>query len=126
MSVIGIGIDVVEVRRMEATLSRYGARPFRHFFTPEEIAESTRHREPARRLAECFAAKEAAFKALGTGWTGSISWHDVHVDPEHVREPLKMRGEAARIAADLGSTRSVVAFSSRDAIAVAVVVLSSS
>ncbi|MCZ7626892.1 MAG: holo-ACP synthase [Candidatus Methylomirabilis sp.] len=66
--VIGIGIDLVQIDRFERAVARYGARLLDRLFTPSERAHIRRYRSPGRHLAVRFAAKEAAFKALRTGW----------------------------------------------------------
>ncbi len=68
MSVVGIGIDLVEVGRMARALERGGERFRRRVFTDRENAWARGKPDTARRYALCFAAKEAVFKALGTGW----------------------------------------------------------
>jgi holo-[acyl-carrier protein] synthase len=68
LSVVGIGIDVVDVDRMARAIARGGERFRRRVFTDRENAWARGKPDAARRYALCFAAKEATFKALGTGW----------------------------------------------------------
>lgn len=82
--IAGIGIDVVEIERVDALLSRYGDRFVRRVFTQAEAAYALRSVRPAERLAGRFAVKEAVMKAFGTGKSGGILWRDV----ETVRGPL--------------------------------------
>ena len=65
--IIGIGNDIIDIRRIEATLERYGDRFVQRIFTPVEQAKSDRRRLRAASYAKRFAAKEACSKALGTG-----------------------------------------------------------
>jgi holo-[acyl-carrier protein] synthase len=101
--IVGLGVDITEVDRIEAAIERRG-RPFlERVFTPAEIAYCQTHRHRAERFAGRFAAKEAAMKALGTGWTRGVRWVDIEV----VREPggkpkLKLSGESRSIADCLG------------------------
>ena len=75
--IIGTGIDIAEPRRLQAAVQRRGRRFLERVFTPVEIAYCERHRNPWERYAAHFAAKEAAFKALGAGWRGGVRWCDV-------------------------------------------------
>jgi len=101
--IVGLGVDITEIDRMEAAIERRG-RPFlERLFTPAEIAYCERHRHSAERFAGRFAAKEAAMKALGTGWARGVRWVDIEV----VREPggkptLNLSGESCAIATSLG------------------------
>jgi holo-[acyl-carrier protein] synthase len=101
--IVGLGVDITEIDRMESAIERRG-RPFlERIFTPSEIAYCERHRHRAERFAGRFAAKEAAMKALGTGWARGVRWVDIEV----VREPggkptLNLSGESCAIATSLG------------------------
>jgi holo-[acyl-carrier protein] synthase len=101
--IVGLGVDITEVDRIEAAIERRG-RPFlERVFTPAEIAYCETHRHRAERFAGRFAAKEAAMKALGTGWARGVRWVDIEV----VREPggkptLKLYGESRSIADYIG------------------------
>ena len=82
--IAGIGIDIVDIGRVEALLSRYGDRFTRRVFTDAESAYARRSVKPAERLAGRFAVKEAVLKAFGTGKSQGIRWRDV----ETVRGPM--------------------------------------
>jgi holo-[acyl-carrier protein] synthase len=82
--IAGIGIDVVEIERVDALLSRYGDRFVRRVFTDAEAAYAMRSVRPAERLAGRFAVKEAVMKAFGTGKSNGILWRDV----ETLRGPM--------------------------------------
>ena len=82
--IAGIGIDIVDIGRMEALLSRYGDRFTRRVFTDAETTYARRSVKPAERLAGRFAVKEAVLKAFGTGKSQGILWRDV----ETVRGPM--------------------------------------
>jgi holo-[acyl-carrier protein] synthase len=101
--IVGLGVDITEVDRMEAAIARRG-RPFlNRLFTPAEILYCEKHRHSAERFAGRFAAKEAAMKALGTGWARGVRWIDIEIVREPSGKPtLKLSGAAAAIAASLG------------------------
>jgi holo-[acyl-carrier protein] synthase len=83
-TVHGIGIDIVNIARIEKAIHRWGERFLRRTFTPAEIAYCAAKTVPWQHYSGRFAAKEAVFKALGTGWSRGIGWLDVEicVDPE--------------------------------------------
>ncbi len=94
-----IGVDLIEVERIQQAMERYGERFFARFFTATERAQCGTN---AARLAARLAAKEAAAKALGTG-LGLISWLDIEVDSDDSGRPrLYLHRAAATRAADLG------------------------
>src|SRR5207245_2299169 len=78
-----LGVDLVEIARIREILERHGERFLARVYTEAEVAYCRTHREPAPSLAARFAAKEAAFKVLGTGWGEGVRWRDVEV----VRDP---------------------------------------
>jgi holo-[acyl-carrier protein] synthase len=77
--IIGIGADLSDIRRVDATLSRFGERFTTRIFTELERARSDRKPEPAASYAKRFAAKEACAKALGTGIRRGVFWKDMGV-----------------------------------------------
>lgn len=105
MPIVGHGIDLVEIDRIDRMLDRHGRRFIERCFTPEEIAyaDAARKRR-AERYAVRFAAKEAALKALGTGLRDGIRWTDIAV----IREPNGRPGLAvAGRAKDLADQRGI-------------------
>jgi holo-[acyl-carrier protein] synthase len=101
--IVGLGVDIAEVDRIAASIERHG-RPFlQRVFTPAEIAYCEQHRNHAERFAGRFAAKEAAMKALGTGWRRGVRWVDIEVVREPSGKPtLKLSGASRAIADRLG------------------------
>lgn len=102
-TVLGLGIDLVELFRVERALARWGRRIVLRLMRPPEAERLPQ--EPASRtraFAEAIAVKEAASKALGTGWTRGVAWRDV----EHVggQARVLLHGGAARRAAALGAS----------------------
>ncbi len=77
--IIGIGSDLIDIRRVEKTLERYGERFTHRCFTEIERAKSDRRRMRAASYAKRFAAKEACSKALGTGLSQGVYWRDMGV-----------------------------------------------
>ncbi len=101
--ILGSGVDLCEVPRIEAAIARYGRRFLERIFTPKEIAYADSKANRSERYAARFAAKEAGMKALGTGWRGGIAWRDFEVaNLSSGRPTLQFHGRAAEIAAKLG------------------------
>jgi len=101
--IIGIGSDVLDIRRIEKTIARHGERFLERIFTPVERAKAERRAERIRAAtyAKRFAAKEAASKALGTGFRAGVFWRDLGVVNLPSGQPtLRLTGGAAeRLAA---------------------------
>jgi len=101
--IVGIGIDIAEPRRLEEAVGRYGRRFLERIFTPREIAYCERKRNKWERFAARFAAKEAAFKALGTGWRRGVRWQEAEVINQPSGKPtLELSGRARELAERLG------------------------
>ena len=77
--IIGIGSDLVDIRRVDATIERYGARFLDRIFTETERVKSDRRAQRSASYAKRFAAKEACAKALGTGLRKGVFWRDMGV-----------------------------------------------
>ncbi len=77
--ILGLGSDLVDIRRVEATLARFGERFTHRIFTAGERAKSDRRAARAESYARRFAAKEACSKALGTGFRKAVYWRDMEV-----------------------------------------------
>jgi len=122
--IIGSGIDMVEIRRIQRSIDRYGRRFLDRVFTGAEQAYCQRKRNSAESFAARFAAKEAGAKALGTGISYGVSWLEIEV----VREPsgrpsLQFHGRAAKIAAQMGFARAALSLTHTAELAAASVVL---
>lgn len=100
---IGIGLDLVETERVAQALARFGERFVAKLMDPEEAAALPDGAGRAQALALAVAAKEAASKALGTGWSQGVRWRDVVVSLEPV-PALRLDGRAAEVARALGSS----------------------
>lgn len=74
-----LGSDIIEVKRVEASIARYGKRFLDRLFTPDEQTYCLKHRDSGRHFSGRFAAKEAIVKALGTGISQEIGWLDIEI-----------------------------------------------
>lgn len=86
--IYGIGTDLIEIRRIERVLARFGERFARRILCDPELARFRRHRQPVAYLAKRFAAKEAFTKALGTGIHAPANWHGVWVSNLRSGKPV--------------------------------------
>ena len=94
--IIGIGSDLIDIRRIEATLERFGDRFVQRLFTPTEQRKSEGRKNRAASYAKRFAAKEACSKALGTGFRKSVYWRDLGVVNLRSGKPtMELTGGAA-------------------------------
>lgn len=104
--IVGLGVDIAEVERMEAAIGRRGQPFLKRVFTANEIEYCERFKNKFERYAGRFAAKEATMKALGTGWARGVRWVDIEVAREPSGRPtIRLMGEAAKIAGGLGVKR---------------------
>ena len=100
--IVGTGIDITEVPRIAESIKRFGERFINRVFTEGEIRYCDSKANRFERYAARFAAKEAAMKALGTGWNNGVRWRDVEVVREPGRRPtIKFHAKAAEVAARL-------------------------
>ena len=100
--ILGIGSDLVDIRRIERTLERFGDRFTTRVFTETERKRSSRRADHAASYAKRFAAKEACSKALGTGFRNGVSWHDLSVVNLPSGKPtMALTGAAARRLAEM-------------------------
>ncbi|ALN73707.1 holo-ACP synthase [Aureimonas sp. AU20] len=99
--IVGIGSDLIDIRRVEGTLERHGERFVARVFTPVERAKSERRAQRAASYAKRFAAKEACAKALGTGLAQGVFWRDMGVVNLPGGKPTMVltNGAAKRLAA---------------------------
>src|SRR5947207_15596617 len=101
--IIGMGIDVEDVERVKGAMERQGERFLRRIFTQKEQAYCEQFRDKYERYAGRFAVKEAAMKALGTGWSRGVRWVDIEILRRPGSRPmLELKGEARKIADRLG------------------------
>ena len=98
--IVGIGNDVIDIRRIEETLEKYGERFIQRIFTEVEIRKSERRAQRAASYAKRFAAKEACSKALGTGFRKGVFWKDMGVVNEPSGKPTMVLTGGARAELD--------------------------
>jgi holo-[acyl-carrier protein] synthase len=121
--VIGVGVDIVEIRRI-ATALEGSATMAKRVFTPKEIGYCSQSKQQYQHFAGRFAAKEATLKALGTGWQGGIRWTDVEVIAEaNGRPSLALHRKAQELFEKSGASRAHLSITHSKEHAVAVVVL---
>jgi len=124
--IVGTGIDIAEVDRIAASMERFGLRFLERVFTPEEIRYCESKANKAERYAGRFAAKEAAMKAIGTGWRLGVTWQDVEVTrPPGGRPAIAFHGRAAEFFRKLGATRAQLSITHTKELAMAQVILES-
>ena len=123
-SIAGIGVDIIEVRRIERLIERRGEKFLRRIFTPVEIEYCQARKQAGQHFAARFAVKEAVFKALGTGWAQGVSWRQVETINETSGRPRTRLAGRARERADALGVRTVhVSISHSDEYAVAYIIL---
>ena len=122
--VLGVGTDLMETKRIEESIDRYGERFLERVFTPNEIAYCMRKRKnAAESFAARFAAKEAGAKALGTGISHGITWKELEVLREPSGRPtLHLSGRAAERAERMGVRRMQLSLTHSRELAMAVVI----
>jgi holo-[acyl-carrier protein] synthase len=122
--IVGSGIDLTEIERIQQSMDRYGARFLDRVYTAAEQAYCLRKRNAAESFAARFAAKEAGAKALGTGISQGVSWLEIEVEREPGGRPtLRFHGRAAERAARLGARRAALSITHTAGLAMASVVL---
>jgi len=122
--VVGLGIDIVAIERIEALLARHGGRARERLYTEIERGYCDGMAKPALHYAARFAAKEAFVKALGIGFSGGLRWRDIGiVNDERGKPELVVEGAAREAMERLGAARAHVSLSHDSLHAAAVVVL---
>jgi holo-[acyl-carrier protein] synthase len=124
--IVGTGIDIAEVPRIRLSIERFGLRFLERIYTPREMQYCDSKANRVERYAARFAAKEAAMKALGTGWNHGVRWRDCEV----VRMPggrpsIAFHGKAGEFAARLGVKNAALSLSHTEEQAIAQVILES-
>ena len=121
---VGTGIDLTEIPRIQKSIARFGNRFLDRIFTPREKEYCLRKRNAAESFAARFAAKEAAMKALGTGWSHGVRWRDCEVTRLPGGRPaIAFHGTAGEFAARLGVKNAALSISHSAELAIAQVIL---
>jgi holo-[acyl-carrier protein] synthase len=124
MSIVGIGIDLVDCARIESSIARFGDRFLQRIFTEGEIAYAQSMKFPARHFAARFAAKEALSKAFGTGIGKAMGWRDLDVRKKESGEPyVVLSGGAEKMAKECGVTKVWISLSHTDESGMATIIL---
>jgi holo-[acyl-carrier protein] synthase len=122
--VLGVGTDLMETKRIEVSIDRFGERFLERVFTTGEIAYCLRKKNAAESFAARFAAKEAGAKALGTGISRGVTWKELEVRREaNGRPTLHLSGRAAELAGAMGVRRMQLSLTHSRELAMAVVVV---
>jgi len=124
--IVGTGIDIAEVDRIRQTIERFGRRFTERVFTADEIRYCESKANKVERYAARFAAKEAAMKAIGTGWNRGVTWRDVEVRRSPGQRPtMAFHARAGDFLARLGATRAHLSLTHTNDFAMAQVILES-
>jgi holo-[acyl-carrier protein] synthase len=120
----GIGVDIVNVHRMERAVERWGSRFLKRIFTSAEIERCRQRARPAQCFASRFAGKEAFAKALGLGMRAGLRWRDIEVVKDHLGKPgLQLHNKAQKLLEAMEAERTWLTLSDEGDTALAVVVL---
>ncbi|WP_260735120.1 holo-ACP synthase [Tunturiibacter lichenicola] len=121
--VLGLGTDLIETKRIQESMDRFGERFLERVFTAGEITYCRRKKNAAESFAARFAAKEAGAKALGTGISHGVNWKELEVRREVSGKPtLHLSGRAAELAEAMGVRRLQLSLTHSRELAMAVVV----
>jgi holo-[acyl-carrier protein] synthase len=124
--ILGVGIDIIEVARIQASHEKFGERFLNRILHPDEIKYCLSHRVPAPFLAARFAAKEAISKAFGTGIGAKLGWHDMEVRRRESGEPfVVLHGGGEKLLQERNARVVLISLSHTQAHAAAVAVLES-
>lgn len=122
--ILGIGVDIVEIDKLRLAMIRRGERLRDRAFTRSEIDYCEGRANKFQHYSARFAAKEAVFKAIGTGWRDGVSWQDAEVSNQMNGKPtLLLRGRTLELANLMGARKYWISLSHTDQYAVAQVVL---
>lgn len=120
----GLGVDLVDISRLERALERWGQRFLQRVFTSGEIERCLHRARPGSCLAVRFAAKEAFGKALGLGMQQGLRWRDIEIAADNLGKPgLKLHNQAQRLLARIGAEKTWVSLADEGGFAIAVVIL---
>jgi len=122
--ILGTGIDIIEVARIEASYERFGERFLSRILLPDEIRYCLSHKQPGPFLAARFAAKEAISKAFGTGIGGQLAWQDMEVARRDSGEPFViLHGKGRDLFDQRGGKNLLISLSHTEVHATAVAIL---
>ena len=124
MAIVGTGIDITEVPRIARAIERHGDRFLQRIFTAAEIRYCESKKNKVERYAARFAAKEAAMKAIGTGWRQGVAWKEIEVGHQRGGRPIVIfTGRVQQHAERLGAKRASLSLTHTEQMAMAQVIL---
>ncbi len=122
--IFGIGTDIVRIQRMQDNIDKFGDKFAERILSEEELSEYRQYAEPSRLLAKRFAAKEAASKAMGTGFRDGVTLKQIYITHNKLGKPiLNFSDMAGKYLQENGITESHVSISDEQDYAVAYVTL---
>jgi holo-[acyl-carrier protein] synthase len=122
--ILGIGIDLIEVARIEASFEKFGERFLSRILLPGEISYCLSHKKPGPFLAARFAAKEAVSKAFGTGIGAELGWQDMEICKRGTGEPfVVLHGKGKKLFEQRSAKNLLISLSHTQIHATAVAVL---
>jgi len=122
--ILGLGIDIIEVARVQGSLDRFGERFLKRLLLPGEITYCQSHAAPGQFVAARFAAKEAISKAFGTGIGAQLGWHDMEICRKESGEPfVVLHGGGKELFAARGAKQLLITLSHTQAYATAAAIL---
>lgn len=122
--ILGTGIDIIEVARVQGSVERFGDRFLNRLLLPDEIAYCLGNKVPAPFIAVRFAAKEAISKAFGTGIGAQLGWHDMEIRRKESGEPfVVLHGGGQNLFAARGARQLLISLSHTQNYAAAVAIL---
>ena len=122
--ILGLGMDISEVARMNASLDRFGESFLKRILHPEEISYCRSYRNPAQYVAVRFAAKEAISKAFGTGIGAQLGWHDMEICRKESGEPfVVLHGSGLKLFEARGAKRLLISLTQTENYVAAVAIL---
>src|ERR1017187_1131992 len=125
--ILGVGIDIIEVARIESSYERFGERFLDRILLPGEISYCLSHKKPGPFLAARFAAKEAISKAFGTGIGAQLGWQDMEVCRKESGEPfVVLHGKGRKLFEERGAKNLLISLSHTEIYATAVAILEGS
>jgi holo-[acyl-carrier protein] synthase len=122
--ILGTGIDIIEVARIESSYERFGGRFLSRILLPGEINYCLSHKKPGPFLAARFAAKEAISKAFGTGIGARLGWQDMEIARKESGEPFViLHGKGKKLFEERGAKNLLISLSHTEIHATAVAIL---
>jgi holo-[acyl-carrier protein] synthase len=122
--ILGTGIDIIEVERIESSYERFGERFLSRILLPGEISYCLSHKKPGPFLAARFAAKEAISKAFGTGIGAQLGWQDMEVCRKESGEPFViLHGKGKKLFEERGAKNLLISLSHTEIHATAMAIL---